>query len=97
MQNEDRYGNITYEEKWVLKPTKPQDTTLLNMAQLCGNMGYARCFISYMLYTIGGCVPSIPLIDQNDEMAASVEVKGSESTPKLVQHRIYTISNIVQN
>ena len=78
-------------------PIKPQDTTLQKMAQSCGNTGYALCFISYMLCTIQGCVPSIPVIDQNDEMAASVEVKGSESTPKLIQHRIYTISNIVQN
>ena len=34
--------------------TKPQDTTLQKMAQSCGNMGYAPCVISYMLYTIGG-------------------------------------------
>ena len=78
-------------------PTKQQDTTSLKMVQLCGSTAYALYFVSYMLYTIRECVLSIPVIDQNNEITASVEVKGSNSTPKLIRHMIYTVSNIVQN
>ena len=51
-----------------IPPTKQQGTTSKMMGQSCGNMGYAPCFISYLLYKIGWCVPSIPAIKANNEI-----------------------------
>ena len=51
------------------------------MGQSYGNMGYAPCFISYLLYKIGGGVLSIPAIKANNEIADTFEVKSDRSSP----------------